>query len=319
MGSERALVDVLTRTLSRGSRSGVVLDVGDDAAVIARPRGDLVVSVDASVEGVHFRRSWASLDVLGARAFEAALSDLAAMGSTPVGAVLALAMPADVSRSEVGALARGVARAARRARCPVVGGNVTRASEWSITTTVLGTGRRVLTRGGARPGDDVWVTGPLGGAALGLALLERGDASADGARFVRRLLAPRARIATGLALHGIARACIDLSDGLAGDLDHVARASGVSIEVHAERVPRAPGLDRVAARLGLDGRSLAITGGEDYELAFTAAPGARVPRGARCIGRVLRGRPRLRVHGLGGAASGFDHFRHFRAPVRQSR
>lgn len=304
--SEWSLLEILKAELGRGPRGGVAVDIGDDAAVLARLRGQAVLSVDASVEHVHFRRAWAGLDVLGARAFEAALSDLAAMGSTPVGALLALALPADVSERDVRALARGVAHAARRARCPVVGGNLTRASEISITTTVVGDGTRHLVRGGARVGDDVWVTGALGGAALGLACLERGGVR-GGAPFVTRLLTPRARVAAGLALRGLARACIDLSDGLVSDLGHVAEASGVAIELAAERIPRARGHDALARRLGLDGIALALSGGEDYELAFTTRPGARVPFRAFRVGRVVRGEGVV-VTGHGPLARGHDHF-----------
>lgn len=304
--SEWTLIDVLRRELGRGPRDRVALDIGDDAAVLKRLRGDAVLSVDASVEGVHFRRAWATWDVIGARAFEAAMSDLAAMGSEPVAALVALALPPSKKEREVRELARGIARAARRHGCPVVGGNLTRASEVSITTTVIGEGRAHLTRAGARAGDDVFVTGPLGGAALGLACLERRGVRGS-APFVKRLLEPRARVAAGRALAGVAHACIDLSDGLVSDLVHVAVASGVAIEIDATRVPRPPGLEILAARLGLDGSALVLAGGEDYELAFTAPAYARLPIRARRIGRVLRGEG-LIVLGAAKTFGGHDHF-----------
>lgn len=306
--SEWRLIEVLRRTLGGGPRDGVALDIGDDAAVIRASRGDTVLSVDASVEGVHFRRAWAGLDVIGARAFEAAISDLAAMGSTPRAALVALALPARTTERDVRTLARGIAAAARRHRCPVVGGNLTRASEISITTTVIGEGRRLTTRGGARVGDAVFVTGPLGGAALGLACLEGGDVGRAAAPFVRRLLTPRARVTEGRALIGVAHACIDLSDGLASDLAHVADASRVALEIDPAAIPRPRGLDALATRLGLDGRALALAGGEDYELAFTASPRAALPIRAHRIGRVVRGRGVLLVEG-GAPPRGHDHFR----------
>ncbi len=309
--SEWDHVATLTRALGRGRRTGVRLDLGDDAAVLAPIAAGVVLSVDAAVEGVHFRRAWAGLDVIGARAFEAALSDLAAMGARPTAALLALALPRDTSARDVAILARGVARAAARAKCPVVGGNVTRASELSITTTVVGAStRRALRRDGARPGDVVYVSGPVGGAALGLAVLERGaPRSALERRFVRRFLAPRARVALGRQLARDAHACIDLSDGLASDLGHLARASRVRVEIDAAALPIAPGHRALAARLGLDPLALALGGGEDYELAWTAREGARMPRGARAIGRVLRGPPALRILGPTPVSAGFDHFR----------
>jgi thiamine-monophosphate kinase len=306
--SEWALVEILKNELTRGPRGAIRVDIGDDASVLRDLGADLVLSVDASVENVHFRRRWARWDVLAARAFEAALSDLAAMGSEPVTALSAMALPVDVRRGDVTAMARGLARAARRARCPIAGGNVTRATEVSFTTTVIGTATRVLTRDGARVGDDVFVTGPVGGAALGLACLESAGRPRGAARFVARLLAPRARIAAGRALAGIARACIDLSDGLVSDLGHVAEASGVRIEIDPGRLPRLPGHDTLAARLGVDGTTLALTGGEDYELAFTAKRGAALPIRAFRIGRVVRG-DGVTVLGSHDALRGHDHFR----------
>lgn len=310
--SEWDFVEALTRTLGGGPRSrrGVRLDVGDDAAVLAPVAGGAVLSVDASVEDVHFRRAWAPWDVIGARAFEAALSDLAAMGARPVAALLALALPKATTLAEVEGIASGVARAAERARCPVVGGNVTRASEVSLTTTVVGAATRaVLRRDGARGGDVVYVSGPLGGAALGLAVLQRGKPrSALEKRFVGRWQSPRARIAMGRALVGRASACIDLSDGLVSDLGHVARASAVAIELDARTIPIASGHAALATRLGLDPIALALGGGEDYELAFTMKRGVRAPRGAHAIGRIVRGAPEVRVVGHAAGRAGFDHF-----------
>ena len=307
--SERSLVELLRVELSRGRREGVRIDIGDDAAVLRAPHGDLVMSVDASVEDVHFRRGWATWDVLAARAFEAALSDLAAMGSLPVAALVALALPSTIRAIDVRQIARGLARAARRGHCPVVGGNVTRAGEVSITTTVLGKATHPLERGGARVGDEVWVTGALGGAALGLAVLESTRRPRDTAPFVRRLLHPRARIAAGRSLALVARACIDLSDGLVSDLAHLAEASGVTIEINASSLPRARGHDRLAERLGLDGVTLALTGGEDYELAFTARRGAELSIRAHRIGRVVRGPGIVRVLGHDAPTHrGHDHF-----------
>jgi thiamine-monophosphate kinase len=304
--SEWTLIEILRRELTRGTRAGIVLDIGDDAAVLRPRRGDTVLSVDASVEGVHFRRAWAPWDVIAARAFEAALSDLAAMGSEPVAALVAFALPRATRERDVRDMARGLARAARRHACPVVGGNLTRASEVSITTTVLGTSRGHLTRGRARPGDDVLVTGRLGGAALGLACLERGGVR-GAAPFVRRFLEPQARVDAGRALSRVARACIDVSDGLVSDLEHVAAASGVAIEIELARVPRQGGLDALAARLGLDGDALVLAGGEDYELAFTTKPGARLPIRATRIGRVIRGEG-VAVLGSAKVPRGHDHF-----------
>lgn len=306
MPSEWALIDALRRELGRGARRGVRVDIGDDAAVMTLP-GATALSIDASVEGVHFRRAWAGWDVLAARAFEAAASDLAAMGASPCGALLALALPKTITARDVTEMGRGIARAARRIGCPVVGGNITRASDVSFTTTVLGRSDAPMLRSGARIGDEVFVTGALGGAALGLACLEA-RRSSGAAPFVKRLLTPRARIAEGLALHGVARACIDLSDGLVSDLGHLALASGAGIEIETSRIPRMRGHDALAAKLGLDGTELVLSGGEDYELAFTARTGAQLPLRAFRIGRVVRGSG-VMVIGATPRAQGHDHFR----------
>lgn len=237
--------------------------IGDDAAVLAPPSGELLVaSTDASVEEVHFRREWLTAEEVGYRAATAALSDLAAMAAAPAGLLVALAVPPawdDALRE----LARGLGRAANAARCKIIGGNVTRASELSITTTVLGSARDPIGRSGARPGDLVFVTGRLGGPARALAAWRHGQQpeGADRARFA----APIARLdeARWLAAEG-ARAMIDISDGLAADAAHLAVASGVTLALDAGDVPCIPGA--ITAQ--------AIESGEEYELIIAAPPGA---------------------------------------------
>lgn len=239
--------------------------IGDDAAVLDVPAGQrLVVSTDATVEGVHFRREWLSALEIGARATTAALSDLAAMAATPVGLLVALGVPEDW-QSELVELARGVGIAAEHAHCPIVGGNVTRAAELSLTITVLGSTERPLRRSGARAGDVVWVTGWLGGPRAALGALESGHV-AD-AEHMSRFASPRARIdeAHWLADAG-ATAGIDISDGLLADLAHLARASGLSAEVQLERVPCVRSVAPVDA----------AASGEEYELIVTM-PAAMPP------------------------------------------
>jgi thiamine-monophosphate kinase len=235
--------------------------VGDDAAVLAVPAHErLVASTDASVEGVHFRREWMSPAEIGERAAIAALSDLAAMAATPIGLLLALSVP-EHWEDELRDIARGVGRAASRVRCPIVGGNLTGGSELALTITVLGTAAAPLTRDGAHVGDLVFVTGTLGGpgAALHALLAGRPPSPADRARFV----APTARLAEArwLAMQG-ARAAIDISDGLLADAAHLARASGVTIDIELESVPRVDGVSPDEAS----------TSGEEYEL-LVAFPG----------------------------------------------
>jgi thiamine-monophosphate kinase len=265
----------------------VALGIGDDAALL-RTTADSVLSVDSCVEGVHFERELLDFHTLGRRALEAALSDLAAMGARPRACLCALILPTDLADAELYALADGYAEAAREAGAPVIGGNLARGRELSITSTVLGdAGPRTLTRGGARPGDTLFVTGELGAAALGLALLKAGRPEL-GPAFVTRWRAPRARLAEGQLLAPHASAAIDVSDGLLQDLEHLCRASGVGAELWAERLPLLPGHHEVAAALGLDGLSLALSGGEDYELIFTqAAPQAPAGVAATAIGGIV--------------------------------
>jgi thiamine-monophosphate kinase len=235
--------------------------IGDDAAVLAVPVGErLVASTDASVEGVHFRREWLSAREIGARATAAALSDLAAMAAAPLGLLLAIGVPRDW-RGELDSIARGVGEMASSMSCPIVGGNVTRASELSLTITVLGSTAHPLRRDGAREGDMLFVTGALGGPGAALDAMLRGEQPLDAHR--ARFTSPRPRIAEArwLAERG-ARAAIDISDGLGADAGHLASASGVRIELALERIPRVDGVTAVVA-----GAS-----GEEYELLVAFAP-----------------------------------------------
>jgi thiamine-monophosphate kinase len=289
--SEWRFLEILRERLRPGTPArvalGVRVDIGDDAAVLAWSGGDLVSSVDAAVEGVHFRRDWLTLEEIAARSFAAALSDLAAMGSRPRGALVALSLPASVTEADVASLADGLARASVAHGCPIVGGNLTRASELSITTTVLGAGTAHTKRSGAQIGDDLFVSGVVGASALGLAALAAGERMSPWARaFIDRFASPVPRIALGLSLVGRATSAIDLSDGLVADLGHVLEASGVGAELDVSRLPLADAHAEVAARLGVDPIEAALSGGEDYELLFTAPQGLETPDGTTRIGRI---------------------------------
>jgi thiamine-monophosphate kinase len=294
------------RSLQRAR--GVVLGIGDDAAVLRpAPGEDVVVTTDALVEGVHFRFATQSPRAVGRRALVATLSDLAAMGARPLGCLLALAAPPGLPVRVLDGLLGGILREGRVHGCPLVGGNLARARETSLTLTAVGAVARgrALTRRGARPGDRICVTGTLGGAALEVARAERGSGR------VRRVPVPR--LAAGRALSRLPGlgACIDVSDGLEADLAHLLAPEGLAAELDPARVPRPPGFEAACRRLGLDPEPLALGGGEDYELLFTLRPGA--PSAARLarrlgvrvseIGRVVRG-PR----GRPAPARGFRHF-----------
>lgn len=235
-------------------------DIGDDAAVLRVPRGDaLVASVDESVEHRHFRPSWLTPREVGYRSVTAALSDLAAMAARPLGILLALALPPRW-RPDLESIADGVGDAVAAADTLVLGGNVVAAEALGLTTTVLGSAYTPLRRGGARPGDWIYVTGRFGGPAAAIAAWDRGEqpASSYRERFARP--AARLREARWLADRG-ATAAIDVSDGFAADLEQLAVASGVGLEVELTALPLLSGLDDHAA---------AAASGEEFELIVTS-------------------------------------------------
>jgi thiamine-monophosphate kinase len=279
--------------------------IGDDAAVLDVPAGErLVASTDASVEGVHFRRDWLSPEEIGGRAAAAALSDLAAMAATPLGMLLALGLPG-AWREDVREIARGIGAMAERCGCPIVGGNLSRATELSLTVTVLGGARRPLRRSGARPGDTLYVTGRLGGPGAALRALQSGSAPsrADMLRFAAPV--PRLREARWLAERG-AHAAVDISDGLLADAAHVARASAVTLEIDLAGVPR---VDRVSPEES-------ATSGEEYELLVAMPAAVDVPAFVSRFGCDLTviGRVKpfdgesVRVDGRPAHRQGHDHF-----------
>ncbi|GAB4204916.1 MAG: thiamine-phosphate kinase [Sandaracinaceae bacterium] len=294
--------------------SGLEVDIGDDAAVLAPALGREVLSVDAHVENVHFRRGWLTMTELGARATSAALSDLAAMGAEARAVLCSLALPPWLDDTAIEALAHGVRDAADAAGARVVGGNLTRAGELSVHTTVVGrAGARPLLRRGARPGDVVYVTGTLGAAACGLTALLSGRGDEPALQpFVARWRRPRARIVEGRRIAELASAGLDVSDGLVRDLRHLAQASGCTIRVDAAALPLEPGFAEACGTLGRDPLELALAGGEDYEIVFTAPVSRDAGKLATPIGTVLGGPPDVRVQDAAGREivprSGFDHF-----------
>ena len=247
-------------------RPDVLLGPGDDAALLRPPAGmDLVQTVDTSLEGVHFPAGLAPADV-GWRGLAVNLSDLAAMGAEPAWGLLSLALP-QADAAWLDGFAAGVAELAGAVGLDLVGGDTVR-GPLAVTFALTGfvPPGSALRRAGACPGDGIWVTGPLGGGAAGLAAWQRG-APADAASFLR----PRPRLAEGQALRGLASAAIDISDGLVQDLGHLLRAGGVGAVLELERLP----LDPDAAAAGMAaGLRMALGGGDDYQLCFTV-PAAR--------------------------------------------
>ena len=296
-----------------GQPEGTILGIGDDAAVL-ETEGPNVLTVDTQVEGTHFRRDWLTPTDLGWRAIVAAASDVLAMGAVPRAALLALCLPPDYSESEFGALIEGIAHAARATGSLVIGGNLSSARDLAITTTVLGTPlERPLGRAEAVPGDTVYVTGTLGGAALGLRVLDARALDIRGAStFVDRWRRPPDRGPLVTTLAQVATASIDVSDGCLQDLGHLCRASDVGSILRADALPLDAGFTTVCRSLGADHLELALTGGEDYELLFCAPRSSSADAIGTAIGAIVEGNG-VRVldadgHALTLAVEGFRHF-----------
>ena len=254
--------DAIRALLARwGDRA---VGIGDDAAILRVPRGDaLLASVDTAIENRHFREDWLTPREVGYRAVTAALSDLAAMAAQPLGILLALALPERWS-AQLPAIADGVADAVKTAGTSILGGNLAAAEHLSLTTTVLGSAFAPLHRSGLRPDDAVYVTGRLGGPGAAVAAWNSGHRLHDAHR--QRFAHPVARLreARWLADRG-ATAAIDISDGLAADLEHLAAASAVGLDIDLDLVPL---LD------GVNGPVAAAASGEEYELVVGAPDGA---------------------------------------------
>ena len=250
-------------------RSDVHLGIGDDAALLTVPPGhELAVTTDSLLPGVHFPADLAA-DAVGHRALAANLSDLAAMGAEPAWVLLALTLPA-ADEGWLTGFGDGFFALAERYQVELVGGNVAR-GPLNITITAQGlvpTGH-ALTRRGARAGDLVFVTGHPGDAAAGLRLLQSGEADMEDV-CVRRFAYPEPRVEAGAALRELASACIDISDGLLADLEHILEASGMGATILTARLPLSKRLLQLHGMEG--GQKLALTGGDDYELLFTAPP-----------------------------------------------
>jgi thiamine-monophosphate kinase len=318
-----ALKDILGAPAAR-----VVRWLGDDAAVV-RGRGYAVTSVDTLVDGVHFRTGQLSPGEIGHRGVAGALSDLAAMAA-PAGEIyLALGLPAGTDFADALALVGGARAVAEAAGATIAGGDISSSATLTVTVTVVGwvdDPGELVGRDGARAGDVVVVTGELGAAGAGLALLE-GDAggatlSADTrASLHERYARPQPRLAAGRALSRLgATALIDLSDGLATDGRHLARCSGARLELALAKLPVAAGVAEVAGELGRDPAAFAATAGEDYELCACLSEAALVSVRAQwsglddgrlppltVVGRVVSGAGELTWVDASSPLSGYEH------------
>ena len=317
--------ELIERYFKRSPR-GAVVGVGDDAAIVASEPGmQLLMSTDMLVAGTHFFAD-TDAEALGWKTLAVNVSDLAAMGATPRWALLAMALPTmenTVDEAWIAAFARGFFACADAYDVELIGGDTTR-GPLNFCVTILGEAPegQALLRSGARAGDDVWISGAPGRAALGLAHL-RGDCRLEESwrgACLDALLRPQPRVRLGLNLRGVASAAIDVSDGLLADLGHILKASDVGADIECDRLPALAVEGADAALL----RDCVLAGGDDYELAFTAptaqraaieALAASLPLALTRIGRVVAPREeRLRLLDSSGAAmavarTGYDHFR----------
>ena len=281
---EHSLINRI-RERAGAARPGVALGIGDDAAVLETVRGRHdVVTTDSLVEGIHFRLDWTSARSLGRKAVLVNLSDLAAMGAMPHAILLSLCIPPEMSLTAFDDLIEGVVAETSNARSSLVGGNITASpGPLVINVTAIGSAhpRRVLRRGGGRPGDELYVTGSIGAAAAGLEMLQRvaGAEQTDvqAVACIERYHVPPSRVLCGRAVAGnrAASACMDLSDGLADAVRQLAGASGTGASLIASSIPVDPAAATWWAAVGADAVAKALAGGEDYELLFAVPPKRR--------------------------------------------
>ena len=297
-----------------GTSPSVVVGPGDDAAVVLAPDGRVVATTDVLVEGVHFRLDWSSPYDVGRKAAAASLADVAAMGGTATSLLVGLAAPPDVPVPWASELADGLRDEADVVGAVVVGGDTVSSDRIVVSVTALGDlgGRAPVLRSGAQPGDRVVLAGRLGWSAAGLALLRHLDDHPGGVpidALVQAHLQPSPPYALGPELARLgATAMCDVSDGLVADLGHLARASGVHIDVESRRFAREPLLGRAARVVGAHPLDFVLTGGEDHALVATVPSGVALPDGVTRIGLVRPGAG-VRVIGWKPSSTGWDHFR----------
>jgi thiamine-monophosphate kinase len=270
MVSERALIAHIRRLAQSVSAEGVIQGIADDCAILRLSTGyELLVTTDLCVEDVHFRQAWHPAVVVGHRCLARGLSDIAAMGGEPLACFLSLGLPEDLSQAWANNFLRGLLRLAKGFRIQLAGGDISAAPK--ITADIVVTGQvpkgKAILRSGARPGDRIYVTGSLGASAATLKQLFTGKKLKPERSNPHFYPMPRIEVGSWLLKNRVASAMIDLSDGISVDLAHICEESGVASVVTANKLPIGKGADL----------ELALHGGEDYELLFTAPSRAKIP------------------------------------------
>jgi thiamine-monophosphate kinase len=308
------------------SAPALVQGIGDDVAVMEMGPRTLLATTDILIEGIHFERSWMDPYRLGKKSLAVNLSDIAAMGGTPKYFLVSLGLPKHLPFSFVSRFYFGLRETAKRHRVDLVGGNISLSEKMVINICLLGEGKRkdLIFRKGARVGNELFVSGTLGDSALGLKLLQKKGLQGRPRKLIEKHLSPFPRVELGQALaqHRCATAMIDVSDGLLSDTRHIMEESGVGAIIWENRIPLSPSYRRTSPLYSKDPVHMALSGGEDYELLFTAPPEKRGKISAlsrslkipiTCIGRILPKEKKLRIVRNDGktyvpSRFGFDHF-----------
>ena len=304
---EFALIDAIAVRLVKSSTETVPVGIGDDSAVVSAKGGNVVACIDMLTQGVHFRLDWSEAKDIGRKAAAQNIADIFAMGATPTALLVGLALPSDTPVSWVMGLADGLSAEAAIVGVTVVGGDIVRGDSIAISVTALGElgERRAILRSGAKPGDVLALAGRLGFAQAGLLMLSRGFRSPRVLVGAHRVPEPPYELVR-LATH--ATSMIDISDGLVSDLGHIAKASGVSINIQTSAFEIPEPLAAAASAFNGNAMEWILTGGEDHAFAATFTNALDVPSGWILIGSVESGESGVTVDGEVYSGKGWDHF-----------
>ena len=322
---EFGLINRVRKWMS-SSTPALLQGIGDDVAVMEMGNRILLATTDVLIEGIHFERSWTDPYRLGKKSLAVNLSDIAAMGGTPRYFLISLGLPKHLPLSFISRFYLGLKETAKRYRVDLVGGNTSLSKKMMITVCLLGEGKKkdLLFRNGARVGDELFVSGTLGDSALGLKILQKKGPRKGPRQLIERHLSPCPRVELGQAIarHRCATAMIDISDGLLSDTRHIMEESNVGAMIWEDRIPLSPSYRRASAMYSKNPVHMAVSGGEDYELLFTAPPEKKgeissLSRSLKipivCVGRILPKAKKLIVvrndeTTYVPSRFGFDHF-----------